>query len=147
MKYQELKAWQESFELAIRVHRIFKDNKDFVFRDQIRRSAISVPSNIAEGEERETTKESVRFLYIAKGSCGELVTQLLLAKEFGYFDDSEASELIALATRVSRMIASLIKYRAGVVKDNRGTYLIEHDLEEQRVLEEQRALGPRKSRF
>ncbi|EPF2928692.1 four helix bundle protein, partial [Vibrio navarrensis] len=60
MKYQELKAWQESFELAFRVHRIFKNNKDFVFRDQIRRSAISVPSNIAEGEERETTKESVR---------------------------------------------------------------------------------------
>ncbi|EPF2930959.1 four helix bundle protein, partial [Vibrio navarrensis] len=86
------------------------------------------------------------FLYIAKGSCGELVTQLLLAKEFGYFDDSEASELIALATRVSRMIASLIKYRAGVVKDNRGTYLIEQDLEEQRVLEEQRALGRAGSR-
>lgn len=59
MKYQELKAWQESFELAIRVHRIFKNNKDFVFRDQIRRSAISVPSNIAEGEEREKQRRSL----------------------------------------------------------------------------------------
>ncbi|MGF1737325.1 four helix bundle protein [Photobacterium satsumensis] len=122
MEYQKLHIWQESFQIAVTVHRLFVSCKDFGFKDQISRSSVSVPSNIAEGEERETRKESVRFLYYAKGSCGELVTQLLLAKEFGYIDKSEADELVVRANLVSRKIASLIKFRSGQVKESSGIY-------------------------
>ncbi|MGR5066715.1 four helix bundle protein [Photobacterium sp. DNB22_13_2] len=122
MEYQKLQIWQESFQIAVTVHRLFVSCKDFGFKDQISRSSVSVPSNIAEGEERETRKESVRFLYYAKGSCGELVTQLLLAKEFGYIGKSEADELVVRANLVSRKIASLIKFRSGQVKESHGIY-------------------------
>ncbi|WEM41587.1 four helix bundle protein [Photobacterium sp. DA100] len=110
MEYRKLHIWKESFQIAVIVHRLFVSCKDFGFKDQISRSSVSVPSNIAEGEERETRKESVRFLYYAKGSCGELVTQLLLAKEFGYIGQGEADELVVRANLVSRKIASLIKF-------------------------------------
>ncbi|MDV5171087.1 four helix bundle protein [Photobacterium rosenbergii] len=122
MEYRKLHIWQESFQIAVDVHRLFVSCKDFGFKDQISRSSVSVPSNIAEGEERETRKESVRFLYYAKGSCGELVTQLLLAKEFGYIGQDEADELVVRANIVSRKIASLIKFRSGQVKESSGIY-------------------------
>ena len=122
MEYRKLYIWQESFQVAVTVHRLFVSCKDFGFKDQISRSSVSVPSNIAEGEERETRKESVRFLYYAKGSCGELVTQLLLAKEFGYIGQDEADELVVRANIVSRKIASLIKFRSGQVKESSEVY-------------------------
>lgn len=96
MEYQKLTVWQESFNLAVSIHRAFKTCRDYGLKDQISRAAVSIPSNIAEGEERETRKESVRFLYYAKGSCGELVTQL--------------------------MLAGLIKYRSGSVKELKANY-------------------------
>ena len=122
MEYRKLYIWKESFQVAVTVHRLFVSCKDFGFKDQISRSSVSVPSNIAEGEERETRKESVRFLYYAKGSCGELVTQLLLAKEFGYIGQDEADELVVRANIVSRKIASLIKFRSGQVKESSEVY-------------------------
>ena len=63
--------------------------KDFVFHDQLRRAAVSIASNIAEGKERESTAEFIRFLYIAKGSAGELRTQLYIANKIGYIDYSK----------------------------------------------------------
>ncbi|MGF1680371.1 four helix bundle protein [Photobacterium minamisatsumaniensis] len=122
MEYKKLNVWQQSFDLAVNVHQAINHCRDFGFKDQIRRSAVSVPSNIAEGEERETIKESVRFLYYAKGSCGELVTQLMLAKEFGYIEPQKVESLLSSAIRVSKMIAGLIKYRSGNVREEHGTY-------------------------
>ncbi|MEZ9865210.1 four helix bundle protein [Vibrio breoganii] len=122
MNYENLEVWKLSFRLAVEVHESFKACKDFGLKDQIYRCSVSVPSNIAEGEERETTKESVRFLYIAKGSCGELVTQLMLAKEFNYLSPQEADNLISKAKQVSRMLAGLIKYRAGNVQEEPNDY-------------------------
>lgn len=122
MEYQKLTVWQESFKLTVSIHIAFKSCRDFGLKDQITRSAVSIPSNIAEGEERETRKESVRFLYYAKGSCGELVTQLMLAKEFGYLESDLADSLLARAMKISRMIAGLIKYRSGSVKEPSANY-------------------------
>ncbi|MEZ9917141.1 four helix bundle protein [Vibrio breoganii] len=122
MNYENLEVWKLSFKLAVKVHECFKACKDFGLKDQIYRCSVSVPSNIAEGEERETTKESVRFLYIAKGSCGELITQLMLAKEFKYLTPQEADSLIAKAKQISRMLAGLIKYRSGSVREDKNRY-------------------------
>ncbi len=74
--FEDLKVWKCSSRLCAEVYKAFKDNRDWGFKDQITRSALSVPSNIAEGYERNSRKEYVRFLKIAKGSCGELRTQL-----------------------------------------------------------------------
>ncbi len=117
MEYEKLRVWQDAFSLASQAYKAIGSCKDYSLKDQIRRSAVSVPSNIAEGEERETVKESVRFLYIAKGSCGELYTQLLLARNFGYLDETVSDSLLGKTKSVSKMIASLIKYRAGNVKE------------------------------
>ncbi|NGN98451.1 four helix bundle protein [Grimontia sp. S25] len=128
MEYEKLRVWQESFALASKAYKAIGSCKDYALKDQIRRSAVSVPSNIAEGEERETIKESVRFLYIAKGSCGELYTQLLLARDFGYLDETMSNSLLAKTKSVSKMIASLIKYRTGHVKEPAALYSIENKI-------------------
>jgi len=83
--------------------------KDFGFRDQICRSAVSIPSNIAEGKERETVAEFVRFLYIAKGSAGELRTQLFISRNIGYLTEDDFRKLTERVERISGMIGNLIK--------------------------------------
>ncbi|WP_086981688.1 four helix bundle protein [Vibrio aphrogenes] len=116
MNYKNLEVWRKSMKVALLIHTSFKGCKDYGFKDQITRSATSIPSNIAEGEERETVKESVRFLYIAKGSAGELYTQILLAKEFGYLSGEQYELLQQSTLQVSRMLAGLIKSRVYTVK-------------------------------
>jgi len=85
-------------------------SRDFALRDQIRRASISIVSNIAEGFERDGDKEFIQFLYIAKGSCGEVRTQLYLAYDRSYFATAEFNELLEQAQQLSRMLAGLIKY-------------------------------------
>jgi len=84
--------------------------KDFGLRDQIRRAAVSVMSNIAEGFERGGDQEFVQFLAMAKGSSGELRSQLYIAKDQGYLNEAEFAGLHDAATEVSKRIAGLIKY-------------------------------------
>jgi four helix bundle protein len=82
-------------------------------RDQIRRSAISIASNLAEGDERETDKESIRFFYIAKGSLAELRTQVQIAHEIGYFKRELYETLENECIELGRMIGRLIQVRKG----------------------------------
>src|SRR6266498_6100970 len=85
--FRSLVVWQKSRDLAVAIYKLTNDGliaRDFGLVDQMRRSAVSVPSNIAEGDERETDKEAVRFLYVAKGSLAELMTQLEIAYLVGY---------------------------------------------------------------
>jgi four helix bundle protein len=80
--FKELTVWQKAKDLAVTIYRLTEDGrlgKDFGLRDQIRRSAVSIASNLAEGDERGTDKEAVRFFFIAKGSVAELRTQLQIA--------------------------------------------------------------------
>ena len=86
-------------------------SRDFGLRDQIRRASVSIPSNIAEGDERDTNKDAVRFLYIAKGSLAELQTQLEIAHEVGYIDDKILNELESTCSHLGKMLGSLIKVR------------------------------------
>jgi len=111
-RFEDLECWQEATSLAIDIYHISSKGefgKDFGFRDQLRRAAVSIASNIAEGKERETTSEFIRFLYIAKGSAGELKTQLYIAKEIGYLLEDEFQKLNERAEKIAGMLGNLIK--------------------------------------
>jgi four helix bundle protein len=112
--FKDLIVWQKAKDIVVKIYRESEGgslSRDFALRDQIRRSAISVVSNLAEGDERDTDKESVRFFYIAKGSLAELRTQIEIAHEITYlgkeFYESIEGECVALG----KMIGSLIKKR------------------------------------
>ena len=110
--FEDLECWQEAVSLAVDIYRISGEGemgKDFGFRDQLRKASVSIASNIAEGKERETVSEFIRFLYIAKGSAGELRTQLYIAHKIGYIDGVKYQELNERVKRLSGMIANLIK--------------------------------------
>ncbi len=110
--FEDLDCWQQSVKLTTEIYEVTNKGefaKDFGFRDQLRRAAVSIPSNIAEGKERETINEFVRFLYIAKGSGGELRTQLLIAENIGYLSTDKARDLRGKVEQVNRMTANLIK--------------------------------------
>jgi len=111
-RFEDLDCWQEAVSLASEIYECTSQgefSKDFGLRDQLRRSVVSIASNVAEGKERETVNEFVRFLYIAKGSAGELRTQLHIAENIGYLTSGKARELREKAERISAMLANLIK--------------------------------------
>ncbi|MBI5049932.1 MAG: four helix bundle protein [Nitrospirae bacterium] len=110
--FEELDVWQEGCKIAIEIYEITNKGefaKDFGLRDQIRKCATSIPSNIAEGKERETVSELIRFLYIAKGSAGELKTQLFIACKIGYIDEQKYIYLTGKVLKVSGMLGNFIK--------------------------------------
>jgi four helix bundle protein len=111
--FEDLNVWKEARQLTQEVYRMTKTEKffkDFSLRDQIRRAAISVMSNIAEGFERGGNQEFVQFLYIAKASCGEVRSQLYVAVDQGYAAPAESEKLIQLFMRLSSMISNFIAY-------------------------------------
>lgn len=107
-QFEQLVVWQEGCAIAKQVYQVFGAMKDFGFRDQITRSSVSIASNIAEGEERQSLKESIHFLYIAKGSVGELYTQLCIAEQLGYITPNAAAELKQKSRRIAFMLGKLI---------------------------------------
>jgi len=109
--FEDLEIWREGMRVSIKLYEIMRSCKDYGLKDQMQRAAVSIPSNIAEGFERQTNKEFIQFLYIAKGSCGELRTQLSLAKEFKYITDEDSTELISKTRQLSSMISNFIKTR------------------------------------
>jgi len=86
MRFEDLAVWKRSTRLSIEIYRHLRELKDFGFKDQVTRSGLSVPSNIAEGFDRESNKECATFLSYAKGSCAELRTQIFIGMEIGYID-------------------------------------------------------------
>ena len=107
--FEEIIAWQRAVDLAGKVHERFRDHKDFSFRDQIRRAATSVSSNIAEGFDRGSNKDFARFLCIAKGSCNEVRSLLHVGKRYGYVSQQELDDLRGECMRLAGTIQSLIK--------------------------------------
>ncbi|OGE82703.1 MAG: hypothetical protein A3B23_03345 [Candidatus Colwellbacteria bacterium RIFCSPLOWO2_01_FULL_48_10] len=105
-RFEDLICWQKARELTKRVYVALKDCKDFGFRDQIQRAAVSVLSNIAEGFERGTKQEFLNYLYIAKGSAGEVRAQLYVALDVGYLNIETFKNLNSLAVDCSRLIQS-----------------------------------------
>lgn len=108
-KFEQAKVWQKAQELAILIYGIFKNCKDYGFRDQIQRAAVSISNNIAEGFERETNKEMVRYLYIAKGSAGETRSMNYLAFRLNCVDDLKFKQVQDSCFEISKMLSGFIK--------------------------------------
>lgn len=108
-RFEDLVVWQKAKSLTLTVYKKFKECKDFAFRDQIQKASVSIMNNIAEGFERKSDKEFKYFLFIAKGSSGEVHSMLYLAKELNYVSQTEFKDSFDCTEEISRMIAGLIK--------------------------------------
>jgi len=106
--FEDLEVWKRSSRLAVDLYQCLSECRDWGYKDQATRSALSIPSNIAEGYERNSRNEYSRFLKIAKGSCGELRTQLYIGCKAGLMDEAIALPMIAEAKEISRMLQGLI---------------------------------------
>jgi four helix bundle protein len=109
MKFEDLEVWKRSAQLSANIYKGLRPLKDYGFKDQITRSGLSVPSNIGEGFERTTQKECLVFLSYAKGSCGELRTQIYIGVQIGYISEIMGQEWIKETIEISSMISGLIK--------------------------------------
>jgi len=110
-KFEDLKVWKEAMHLAAAVYRAVHACRDWGLRDQMQRSAVSIPSNIAEGYERNTNKDFIHYLHISKGSCSELRTQIYLAVEIGVITKIAGDELLESTRKISAMLYNFIKVR------------------------------------
>lgn len=109
MRFEDLEIWKRSARLSADLYRGLAELKDYGFRDQITRAGLSIPSNIAEGYERESSKEIANFLNYAKGSAGELRTQIYIGMEIGYITMEQGKQWLQEAEAISRMLHALIK--------------------------------------
>ncbi len=108
-RFEDILAWEQAKELTILIYKIFNNCRDYGFKDQLQRASVSIMNNIAEGFERKSDRELRYFLYIAKGSCGEVRSMLAVAPEVGHITQSQQAELTGLAVSVSRLLAGFIK--------------------------------------
>lgn len=113
-RFEDIKAWQESRQLVRLVYSAIAVNKDFMkdFRlaNQIQASAVSTMANIAEGFSRQSRKEFIQFLYIAKGSAAEIQSHLYVALDLNYIGRDKFEQIYEKADKVSRMISNFLKY-------------------------------------
>ena len=110
--FYDLKVWEKSMNLVTEVYRIVKllpSEERYALSDQMRRSAVSIPSNIAEGHGRYSSREFAQFLSIAKGSLYELTTQLMLCERIKYLDSQHIQPLLAICDEIDKMLSSLIR--------------------------------------
>ena len=111
LNYKDLVVWQKSMDLAVEIYKIvgkLPKQETYALSDQMRRASVSVPSNIAEGQERGSDKDFIRFLYIALGSKSELETQLHLAIRIGMLKEEDISTALQLSVEIGKMLNSLI---------------------------------------
>lgn len=113
-RFEELKVWQKAVDLAVKVYEITKRdpfNKDYGLKDQMRRSSVSISSNIGEGDQLDSDKSSIRHFRIAKGSSAELFTQSVIAFRIGYLDKIDFEYLKNESQEILGMLTNLIKHR------------------------------------
>ncbi len=108
-RFEELDVWKRSARLSAEIYKALIELKDFGFRDQITRAGLSVPSNFAEGYERNSNKEMAAFLSYAKGSAGELRTQRYIGMEIGYIEPNKGKQWLREAEEISKMLHGLIQ--------------------------------------
>jgi four helix bundle protein len=106
--FEDLEVWKRSARLAVKTYDVLGDCRDYGLKDQMTRAAVSIASNIAEGAERDSRSEFIRFLHIAKGSSAELRTQVYIAQRIGVLSASDASTLVAELKEISSMLHGLI---------------------------------------
>jgi four helix bundle protein len=107
--FEDLEVWQRGCRLAVDVFKTFTRCRNVTMRDQVQRSALSIPSNVAEGYERNSNKELIRFLNIAKGSGGELRTQLYISRKLELLTKPEFDRLVTESKQISKMLHGLSK--------------------------------------
>ncbi|MTI80472.1 MAG: four helix bundle protein [Firmicutes bacterium] len=108
----KLILWQKAHDLVLKIYKLSKDfpkEEQFGLTSQIRRAAVSIPSNIVEGKARGSNKEYKRFLLMARGSLEEVKYQILLARDLKYIDDNKYNEIIAITDEIGKMLNSLVK--------------------------------------
>lgn len=108
-KFEDVIAWKKGKELTILVYKIFKNCKDFSFKNQIERASVSIMNNIAEGFERKTNKELRNFLFIAKGSAGEVRSMLELGLELEYIKEKDFERMKNMVLEISKILSGFIK--------------------------------------
>ena len=116
-KFQDIKAWEKSRFLAKKIYNITDDKKfakDWGLKDQIRRASVSVMSNIAEGFSRQTDKEFIQFLYIAKGSVSEVQSHLYVAFDLSYINKETFENLLDKTEEIANLIGGFVRYLKGV---------------------------------
>ncbi len=116
MKCERLDVWKRSCRLSVEVYKNFAESRDFGFKDQITRSALSIASNIAEGLEKESNKEKMRFIEIAKGSGAELITQVYIGIEIGYIEKNIGMKWVKELNEILKMLTGLKKNYRNRVK-------------------------------
>lgn len=113
--FRELRVWQDAKRIAVEIYRLVQNSpaliKDWGLKDQMQRAAVSVASNIAEGDARKSDKDSIRFFHIALGSAAELMTQLEITRELGFSSDKEIDDLVCRLEMLSKQIGALIESR------------------------------------
>ena len=122
-KFQDLKVWQRAKNLAVSMHKLTGEGpfaKDWALGDQIRRAAVSIPSNIAEGDELGTDRQAIKFFYTAKGSAAEVLTQSIIAQEIGYLTKEQFHHINEECLGISAMLTKLISARAKNTKTVQG---------------------------
>ena len=107
MKCESLDVWKRACRLSVEVYKYFKECKDYSFKDQITRSSLSIGSNIAEGLEKDSTKENIKYIEIAKGSLAELITQIYIGIEIEYIEKDIGFEWIKEANELLKMLNGL----------------------------------------
>ena len=109
--YEQLIVWQKAMDLTVEIYRIVKllpKEELYALSDQMRRAAVSIPSNIAEGQSRNSTKEFIQFLNISAGSNAELFTHLLICGRVGYLPEQELCTAKNLSSEIASMISSIL---------------------------------------
>lgn len=109
MKFEQLEVWQKACRLSEALYLECKEVKDYGFKDQLTRAGLSVPSNIAEGMEREGIKEQIQFLNIARGSLAEVKTQMIIGKNIAYLSEAFVMFWLAECEAIAAMLGGLIK--------------------------------------
>ncbi len=107
--FEELISWQKARILAGKVYQLFRSNRDYGFRDQIQRAVISISNNIAEGFERKSNKELSQFLFIAKGSCGEVRSMSYVALDLAYISKADFDFINSSCLEISKLLSGFIK--------------------------------------
>jgi four helix bundle protein len=109
IKFEDMISWQKSKELTLKIYNVFNNSQDFGFKNQIEKASVSIMNNIAEGFERQSNNEFKRFLYISKGSAGEVRSMLYLALELDKINMKEFQELYKLTVEISKLLSGFIK--------------------------------------
>ena len=117
MRFEDLEVWKRGARLSADIYRQMADLKDYGFKDQITRSGLSVPSNTAEGFERDSQRDCIKFLKYAKGSSGELRCQIYIGMDIGYIPKDVGKKWIQETVEISSMLSGLIKTKRGFLKN------------------------------